>query len=227
MLSAVFKSVLPEISKSPVLHVLLWSFQAEAPIREVRPPSWDLNIVTSFLRSSSFQPWTTISLRNLTRRPLFLLSLATAMRGGVIQALSRRVSFSSSAAGLSYGPGLVTKPESALRPLPRSFEVPSLGDFAAGMPEDLLRCPVRAFSEYLDRTSGIVNRPCRLFISSKCPSRAISKNDISYMLRAFFIQSSASSRSGQVPRAPSIGGIATSSTFFRNWSLRRALEVVS
>ena len=156
-----------------------------------------------------------------------MLSLATAMRGGVIQALSRRVSFSSSAAGLSYGPWLVAKTESALRPLPRSFEVPSLGDFAAGMPEDLLRCPVRAFSEYLDRTSGIVNRPRRLFISSKCPSRAISKNDISYMLHAFFIQSSASSRSGQVPRAPSIGGTATSSAFFRNWSLWRALEVVS
>ena len=81
MLSAVFKSVLPEISISQVLHVLLRSFQAEAPIREVHPPSWDLNIVSSFLRSSSFQPWTTISLRNLTCRPLFLLSLATAKRG--------------------------------------------------------------------------------------------------------------------------------------------------
>ena len=89
MLSAVFTSVLPEISISPVLHVLLRSFQAEAPIWEVRPPSWDLNIVSSFLQSASFQPWTTISLRNLTRRPLFLLSLVTAKRGGVIQALSR------------------------------------------------------------------------------------------------------------------------------------------
>ena len=36
--------------------------------------------------------------------------------------------------------------------VPRSFEVPSLGDFAAGMPEDLLLCPVRALSAYLDRT---------------------------------------------------------------------------
>ena len=50
MLSAVFKSVLPEISISPVLHVLLRSFQAEAPIREVRPPSWDLNIVSPFFK---------------------------------------------------------------------------------------------------------------------------------------------------------------------------------
>ena len=135
--------------------------------------------------------------------------------------LSRRVSFSSSAAGLSYVPEFVAKTESALRPLPRSFEVPSLGDFAAGMPEDLLLCPVRAFSEYLDRTSGIVNRPRRLFVSSTCPSRAMSKNEISYMLRAFIIQSSASSR------VPSIGGIATSSAFFRNWSLQSALEVAS
>ena len=40
-------------------------------------------------------------------------SLTTAKRGGEIQALSRRVSFSSSAAGLSYVPELVAKTESA------------------------------------------------------------------------------------------------------------------
>ena len=46
-----------------------------------------------------------------------MLSLATAKSGGgEIQALSRRVSFSSSAAGLSYVPELVAKTESALRP---------------------------------------------------------------------------------------------------------------
>ena len=87
MLSAVFKSVLPEIATSPVLHDLLWSFQAEAPIREVRPPSWDLNIFFFFLRSSSFEPLTTFSLRDLTRKTFFLLSLATAKRVGEIQAL--------------------------------------------------------------------------------------------------------------------------------------------
>ena len=69
---------------------------------------------------------------------------------GEIQALSRRVSFSSSSAGLSYVPEFVAKTESAMRPLPRSFEVQSFGDFAAGMPEDLLLCPVRALSAYLD-----------------------------------------------------------------------------
>ena len=49
MLSTVFKSVLPEISSSPVLQDLLRSFQVEAPIRDVRPPSWDITTVLTYL----------------------------------------------------------------------------------------------------------------------------------------------------------------------------------
>ena len=48
MLSAVFKSILSEISTSPILHDLLQSFQVEAPVREVRPPTWDLIKVLDF-----------------------------------------------------------------------------------------------------------------------------------------------------------------------------------
>ena len=95
------------------------------------------------------------------------------------------------------------------------------------MPEDLLLCPVRALSAYLDRTSGIANRPRRLFVSPRCPSRAMSKNEISFLLREIIVQSGASSGSGRVPRAHSIRGIATSSAFFRNWSLRSVLEAAS
>ena len=123
-------------------------------MREVRPPSWDLPTVLNYLRSSSFDPLSSLSLRDLTRKSLFLLSLATSRRVGELQALSCRVSFSSSSAGLSYVPEFVAKTESAIRPLPRSFEVKSLGDFAAGLPEDLLLCPVRSLSAYLDRTSN-------------------------------------------------------------------------
>ena len=49
MLSAVFRSVLPEISTSPVLHDLLRSFRVEAPARSVIPPSWDLLKVLEYL----------------------------------------------------------------------------------------------------------------------------------------------------------------------------------
>ena len=168
-------------------------------MREVRPPSWDLPTILNYLRSYSFEPLSShfFFFRDLTRKTLFLLSLATARRVGELQALSCRVSFSSSA-GLSYVPEFVAKTESGVRPLPRSFEVKSLGDFAAGLPEDLLLCPVRSLSTYLDRTSGIVNRPRRLFVSSRCPFRAVSKNGISYLLWEVIVQSGATSQSGQV-----------------------------
>ena len=100
MLSAVFKSVLPEISISPLLHVFVFS------------------AMDNYF-STGFDP-----------QDVIFASLITAKRGGEIQALSRRVSFSSSAAGLSYVPELVAKTESALQPLSRSSKVPSLGDLA-------------------------------------------------------------------------------------------------
>ena len=81
---------------------------------------------------------------------------------------------------------------------------------------------VTFFGSYVRSSYG----PRRLFVSSKCPSRAMSKDGISYMLREVIVQSAASSQNGQVPRAHSIRGIVTSSAFFRNWSLRSVLEAV-
>ena len=102
-----------------------------------------------------------------------------------------------------------------MHPLPRSFSVQSLQDFVAGLHEDLLLCPVRSLREYLRRTSKFVNRPRRLFVSPRCPSRAMSKNGISFLLREVIIQSGASPEEVAAPRALSIRGIATSSAFLR------------
>ena len=216
MLSAVFRSVLPEISSSSVLQDLIRSFKVEVPSRVVRPPSWDLLRVLTYLRSPVFEPLHKSSLRNLSRKTLFLLALATAKRVGELQALSQAVSFSSSAAGISYVPEFLAKTESAVHSLPRSFSVPSLGDFAAGLTEDLLLCLVRALREYVSRTDTFVNRPRRLFVAPRCPSRAMSKNAISYFLREVIVQSGASSEELAAPKAHSIRGIATSFAFFRN-----------
>ena len=85
-------------------------------------------------------------------------------------------------------------------------------------------CPVRSLSAYVTRMFQFVNRPRWLFLSPRCPSRAMSKNGISYLLQEVIVQSGASSQSEQAPRAHSIRGIATSSAFFCNWSLRSVLE---
>ena len=102
-----------------------------------------------------------------------------------------------------------------------------LSDFAAGLPDELLLCPARALSEYIARTSSITNRPRRLFVSPRNPSRAMSKNGISFLLREVIVHSGASPNDAAAPRAHSIRGIATSSAFFRNWSLSSVLEAAS
>ena len=172
MLSAVFWTVLPEFSTSPIIRDLLRPF----PCRSVRPPSWDLIKVLDYLRSPVFEPLSSAS---------FLVALATAKRVGELQALSRIVSFSSSAAGLSYVPEFLAKTETAVRPLPRTFSIQSLRDFAAGLHEDLVLCPVRSLSEYVARTSKLVNRPRRLFVSPCCPSWAMSRNGISFFFFSY------------------------------------------
>ena len=101
MLSAVFRSVLHEISTSVVLHDLLRSFRVEAPVRSVAPPSWGLLKVFEFLMSPVFEPFHQALLCDLTRKTLFLTALASAKRVSELQALSRTVSFSSSAAAVS------------------------------------------------------------------------------------------------------------------------------
>ena len=146
---------------------------------------------------------------------------------GELQALSHVVSFSSSGTCLSYVPEFVAKTESALNTLPQSFVVNSLDDFAAGLDEELSLCPVRALREYLKRTSSFVDRPPCLFVLPRSPSRAMSKNGISYLLREVIFESGACKEDGAALRAHSILGIATSSAFSRNWSVSSVLDAAS
>ena len=131
MLSSVFRFKRPEISSSPVFQDLR-SFKVETP-RVVQPPSWDLNKVLNHLRSSTYEPLANLSLHSLTKKVLFLLSLATAKRVGELQALSWLVLFSSTGATVSCVLEFLTKTESALWPLPRSFLIKSLFGFCEGL----------------------------------------------------------------------------------------------
>ena len=180
-----------------------------------------------FLKSPIFEPLWQASLRDLTRKTLFLIALASAKRISELQALSRTVAFSSSTAAVAYVPEFLAKTESALPSLPRSFDIPSLSDFVAGLPNEMLLCPVRFLSEYIVRTASVPNRPRRLFVSPRNPSQAMSKNGISFLLREVIVHSGASPTDVAAPRAHSIRGIATSSAFFRNWSLTSVLEAAS
>ena len=189
-------------------------------------PPWDLAKVLSFLASSAFEPLEQVPLRELTKKVLFLISLATAKRVGELQAVSKNVSFAGNDVHLSYLPEFRAKTESEANPLPRSFVVKSLSDFVGNLQEELLLCPVRALRIYLSRTGNLKPHPRSLFVSPKITYRSISKNAVSFFLREVISQAYSS---GPDPgpsvraRAHSIRGMATSTSFLRNFPVTSVL----
>ena len=160
----------------------------------------------------------------LHTKVLFLVSLATAKRVGELQAVSRTMSFVCSNACLSYVPEFVAKTESISNPLPHSFLVASLSDFAAGLDNELLLCPVRALRIYLDRTSSFSPLPRSLFLSPRRHSQALSKNAISFFLREVIHGAGAARPEVGSVRTHSVRGVSTSAAFHKNWSVATVLE---
>ena len=223
-LSAVFRFHLPSLSSDPVLRDLLRSFRLSSAERVMRPPAWDLSKVLQYLVTSAFEPLSRASFRALTLKTLFLLALATAKRVGELQALSSLVTFVGADACLSYIPQFVAKSESLTRSIPRSFLVKSLADFAAGLDTDLLLCPVRALRLYLPRARSLSPGRHRLFVSSRRPSRAMSKNAVSFFLREVISAAGAARPHVGSLRAHDVRSVSTSVAFHRNWSVSSVLE---
>ena len=224
MLSAVFRFQLPSLSTHPVLRDLLGSFSLESAVRQLHPPAWDLTLVLRFLNSSAFEPLSAAPLCALTQKVLFLLALATAKHVGELQAISSVVTFVQGDACLSYVPDFVTKSESLTRSIPRSFLVRSLANFAAGLDDDLLLCPVRDLRIYLDRVSSLSPLRRRLFVSPRRPSRPLSKTAVSVFLRDVISSAGASRPEVGRLRAHDIRSVSTSVAFHRNWSVSAVLE---
>ena len=227
MLAFVFRTKLPKISTSNILKELIRSFTLERKKDVVSTPSWDLNKVLSALMEPPFEPLNEASLRNVTKKTLFLLSLASVKRIGEIQALSSKVARQGDDLFLSFLPEFIAKTESESNPIPRHFRVKALSEFAAGLEESKL-CPVRALNFYIHKTKSLQNRPRNLFLSPKNPKRPISKNAISYFLRETISDAGALMGEGsRRPRAHSIRGVGTSICFWRNCSMTKILEAAT
>ena len=228
MLSSVFHFKLPSLGEDRVLQDLLRSFAIERPCRPQAPPSWDLDAVLRHLMSSAFEPLESVSLRALTKKTLFLVSLATAKRVSEIQALSKTVAAIGNDLMVSFLPHFIAKTERADAPVPRSFRVLSLREFAGDLEEGSLLCPVRALNIYLRRTSSFVVRASSLFVSPRSPSRPISKNAVSYFLRDVISEAGAVRQDVASPlRVHSVRGVATSVSFLRNWPISKVLEAAT
>ena len=224
VLSAVFRFHLPSLSSDPVIRDLLRSFRLSSAERVLCPPAWDLSKVLTYLVSPAFEPLSQASFRALTLKTLFLLALANAKRVGELQALSSIVTFVGEDACLSYIPQFVAKSESLTRSIPRSFLVKSLADFAAGLDTDLLLCPVRALRLYLLRARSLSPGRHRLFVSPRRPSRAMSKNAVSFFLREVISAAGAARPQVGSLRAHEVHSVSTSVACHRNWLVTSVLE---
>ena len=211
-----------------ILRDLIRSFAIERPHHPPMPPSWDLDVVLRHLMSSAYEPLEAISLRTLSKKALFLVVLATAKRVGELQALSKFVSSVADDVVVSYLPHFVAKTEHTDSPLPHSFRVRSLKDFAGDLEEGSLLCTVRALWIYLKRTKSAVARASSLFVSPRSPSCAMSKNAIFYFLKEVILSAGAVKGDECPPlRAHSIRGISTSAAFLQNWSVSKVLEAAT
>ena len=116
MLSGVFRFILPDLSSQFVLRDLLRSFHLKRPLSTSRVPPWDLSLVLALLSGAPFEPLSSCSIRDLARKVLFLVALATARRVGELHALSVVVLESGADLFLSYLPEFRAKAESKAHP---------------------------------------------------------------------------------------------------------------
>ena len=224
MLSAVYFSILPDISSSRFMRELIRGLENKTLKKVGSPfPSWNLVKTLEYLKGPMFEPLDKCDWRQLTKKTLFLVALATAKRVGELQAISTSVSFQNRDILLSYLPEFVAKTETLKNPIPRSFLLKSLtpGEEETGVEECLL-CPVRALRIYLQRSETLSHRPRSLFVSPSNPKRPISKNAISFFLRETIAQ--AASLSTDQCRAHDVRGISASASFWSNWPLSKILE---
>lgn len=136
------------------LALLLDGMFNERPPQRTLVPTWELDVVLNYLKGPPFEPLRTATLKHLTLKTAFLVTLASGRRCSEVHALSAGMT-RTSAAGVSlfYRPGFLAKNESANFQHSHIY-LPKMS-MSSSIHEDRLWCPVRAVTCYIDRTASI------------------------------------------------------------------------
>ena len=163
-----------DISSNSDLNLLVRSFTVERPLAHREIPRWDLLVVLRYLMKAPFEKMETSSLKHLTMKTAFLLSLATAKRNSELHAFSAIVAFPDghASATLSFLPDFIAKTTQLDKPDGGTLTPVTIPALAPTLPSDhsdRSLCPVRALRLYLERTKAGKDslRPRRLFVSYK------------------------------------------------------------
>ena len=165
-------STVASINNIPVgQHPLTKRFMKAAfNVKPVLPKTiitWDVDKVLLYLRSLS--PVRSLSLYNLSRKLVTLLLLLSGQRGQTMTVLDiRNISISKSKVSLRIGELLKTS-----RP---NFHQQELS--FVGYAPDRRLCIIKVLNEYIDRTEPLRGSVTRLFITTRPPYVAVSRDTI-------------------------------------------------
>ena len=228
MLHTVLRHVDFDIRNNQDIADVIRSFQVQDPVESRDTVSWNLDVVLRYLCSDKFEPLARSNLLDLTKKTLFLVTLALAKRVSEIQALSKDVGFSAQGATLSLSLAFRAKNDTKCKRLPRNFLIKDLAGLV-GQEEEAKLCPVRALKEYLSRTKSVRGpENKRLFVSPRCPSRPASKNGLSFLMKALIREAHEKLQPEMLPILKAsiheVRGVATSVSFQKNMSLDSVME---
>ena len=231
-----FRSVLQSVLRHNELDIshnldisdVIRSFIIERPVVKKNTISWNVDIVLNFLCSTKFEPLGYSSLRDITRKTLFLLALALAKRVSELQALSSNEGFTKQGAVVSLILNFRAKNDNKMKGLPRNFVVKGLQDLV-GPEEERKLCPVRALRAYLQRTKEFRDgQSTNLFLAPSNPRRIATKNALAYLLKSTIIEAhkDVSTETGTVCKVKphEMRAVATSLSFEHNLSIDSVLE---
>jgi hypothetical protein len=206
------------------LALLLDGMYNARPKQRVSVPPWNLDTVLDYLKGPPFEPLKGASLKYVTIKTAFLVTLASGRRCSEIHALSASSAvFTHSGVTLHFRPDLLAKNESA------SFQHSSIFlpkiSTGSSVREDKLWCPVRALAYYFDRTKSIRSHD-QLFLTHSEPNGPASKRTLARWLVSIMSDSGAM-ESGVSPKAHSTRTIASSWAYHRGVSVSNICDAVS
>ena len=179
-----------QISKSLELNRLLASFYRDKPVANRSIPSWDLALVLHALTKQPFEPLGKASLKLLTFKTVFLLTLASGKRRSEVHAWTHSsLSYKENWSQVTLAPStaflaknqLASDGPAAIKPVVIPALKPQLDK---SLTQDRSLCPVRALKFYLDRTKDLRKNKNLLFVAIKEGfARGISRATISSWLK--------------------------------------------
>ena len=173
-----------------ILAQLIRSFFRERPVGARRIVPWSLNLVLRYLKFGKLAPTGLLSIRNLTLKTVFLLTLASGKRCGEIHALDSevfKVNDSYSSVILKPRSDFLSKTHFTSRGAGTFSQIviPSLTSDPASELQDLSLCPVKTLRVYRSHTESVRTTDQKRLIISFMPSK---KNDITKQCIANYLR---------------------------------------